>query len=443
MSESQTWATDVKMSTSRTIIRVRSISRGAACKPTRSTRPPRRTPTRRRRGRVRSAARLDHDVEADAVAELAAGALARSWPVASTASCGTERRRSGQSLGVDVDRDNASVDRSPCCARDDERADAADADHRDRLFGALCQPATAHAAQPQGAVSSQPRRRRNRPGPGGRSRPATSRTRRARRRPADRACGTRRTGSSETGDTSGSGRRRSPHRRRRGRPTRRPVTSAAEIDDAPDELVPEHDARTAEDGPVIPLRGVRATDRRANHLEHDLAGAGRAWVRDLLDADVVRPVEDSRLHVVSTRSEPSRCGSCLAPPRAPRARRASGNVAVSSGVGSMPLVAMKRIVRGHSPAEPMIPRTCSAFDCTSPISTGAVPPTSMPTRTTRAPSAAIGNAFAIAAGDTGGLDHDVEAPSVRSPRQPAPQRAAPGSIARFAPTSSPSVRRCA
>ena len=59
---------------------------------------------------------------------------------------------------------------------------------------------------------------------------------------------------------------------------------------------------------------------------------------------------------------------------------------------------MKRIVRGHSPAEPMIPRTWSAFDCTSPISTGAIPPTSIPTKTMRAPSAAIGNALAIAAG---------------------------------------------
>ena len=78
----------------------------------------------------------------------------------------------------------------------------------------------------------------------------------------------------------------------------------AESDDPPDELVSEDDARSAENGPVVPFRGVRATDRGTGHLEHDLSGRRRDRVGDVLDADVVRPVEDGRPHAISTRSGP-------------------------------------------------------------------------------------------------------------------------------------------
>ena len=104
---------------------------------------------------------------------------------------------------------------------------------------------------------------------------------------------------------------------------------------------------------------------------------------------------------------------------------------------------MKRMVRGHNPAEPMIPRTWSAFDWTSPISTGAVPPTSMPTSTTRPPSAAIGKALAIAAGAPGGLDDDVEPASAGRLRRLLATGPAAGSITALAPISSASARRCA
>ena len=67
---------------------------------------------RDRRGRrVRRAARLDHDVESDAVAELEQELGEVVAGRRSTASLRSERRRRGQPLGVDVDRDDASVRR--------------------------------------------------------------------------------------------------------------------------------------------------------------------------------------------------------------------------------------------------------------------------------------------------------------------------------------------
>ena len=78
----------------------------------------------------------------------------------------------------------------------------------------------------------------------------------------------------------------------------------AQVDHASDKLMPEHDSRAAENWAVIPLGGVRPADRRANHLQHDLAPSSWGGFRDILDADVVRAVEDRRPHELSTRSGP-------------------------------------------------------------------------------------------------------------------------------------------
>ena len=74
------------------------------------------------------------------------------------------------------------------------------------------------------------------------------------------------------------------------------------VDDATDELVPQHDAGTAENRPVIPLCGVCAADRSTENLEDDLVRAGSARIRNVLDPYVPRSVEDGRPHPVSTRS---------------------------------------------------------------------------------------------------------------------------------------------
>ena len=55
-------------------------------------------------------------------------------------------------------------------------------------------------------------------------------------------------------------------------------------------------------GAVIPLGGVRAADRSTEDLEDDLARVGCVRIRNVLDPDVPRPVEDSRSHAFSTRS---------------------------------------------------------------------------------------------------------------------------------------------
>ena len=66
----------------------------------------------RRRRRVSRAAGLDHHVEPDAIAEFT---QQRREVMAGGVDClvGAQGGRGGQPLGVDVDRDNASVDRSP------------------------------------------------------------------------------------------------------------------------------------------------------------------------------------------------------------------------------------------------------------------------------------------------------------------------------------------
>ena len=216
MSESQTWATVVKTSTSRRIIGVRSSSRGGAVQA--DEQHPSSAPRAgdRRRRRVRRAARLDHDVEADAVAELeqqlgeiSAGGV--------RGLVRAERRRGGQPLVVDVDRDDLALGRAARGARDDERADPAGSDHRDGIVRAL-----RDARERVEGDGQRLRHRRRvvvaRVGDGAADRaPATSRTRPARRRPEARACGTRRTGSSGRRDTSGSGRTRSRRPRRLGR----------------------------------------------------------------------------------------------------------------------------------------------------------------------------------------------------------------------------------
>ena len=90
----------------------------------------------RRRGCVRRAARLDDDIEPDAVGELEqqlGEILARG--VCDLA--GAKRARRGKPLLVDVDRDDAPFDRALRCAGHDERADPAGSDDRNGVAGAL------------------------------------------------------------------------------------------------------------------------------------------------------------------------------------------------------------------------------------------------------------------------------------------------------------------
>ena len=109
MSESQTWATVVKMSTSRTIIaREVELARRAVQADEEHAAAAARAGDRRGRREGRAAG-LDHDVESDAVGELeqqlgevAAGRRRRLVR--------TERGRRRQPVGVDVDRDDAPVD---------------------------------------------------------------------------------------------------------------------------------------------------------------------------------------------------------------------------------------------------------------------------------------------------------------------------------------------
>ena len=305
MSESQTCATVVTMSTSRRIIGVRSIAPGRAVQADEEHPSSAARAGDRRGGRVRRAARLDHDVEADAVAELEqqlGQVVARRRSPSRCAPSADAVASRSSSMSIATTRPSVRAAR---CARDDERADAAGADHRDGVVRTAARRGRARAGRRRAAASWPPRRRRTRRGRRGRSPPATSRTRPARRRPAGpsvRYSAHRFVRPREA--PARSDRTRSPHPRRPGRRRGRPVTSSPSVDDAPDELVPEHDARAAEDRAVIPLRGVRAADRRADHLEHDLVRRGRGRVGDVLDADVVRPVEDGRPHALSTRSGP-------------------------------------------------------------------------------------------------------------------------------------------
>jgi hypothetical protein len=77
-----------------------------------------------------------------------------------------------------------------------------------------------------------------------------------------------------------------------------------DVDHSPDELVSEYDARAAEDGSMIPLRRVRATDRCADHLEHDLVRLRPGQVGNILDSDIARPAEYGCPHAISTRFGP-------------------------------------------------------------------------------------------------------------------------------------------
>jgi hypothetical protein len=78
----------------------------------------------------------------------------------------------------------------------------------------------------------------------------------------------------------------------------------ADLGDTSDELVPEHNGWAAENRAMIPFRCIRATDRSAEHFEHDVTGSWSRRIRDVLYPDVTRPVEDRRSHALSTRSGP-------------------------------------------------------------------------------------------------------------------------------------------
>jgi hypothetical protein len=55
--------------------------------------------------------------------------------------------------------------------------------------------------------------------------------------------------------------------------------------------------------PMRELGGIAAADRGAADLEDHLVGSRGAWIRDLLDANVARPMEDGGPHLA--RSDPS------------------------------------------------------------------------------------------------------------------------------------------
>jgi len=93
----------------------------------------------RRRRRVSRSACLDHDVEPDAVRELLQQAR-ELLPRRVDHLVGTQRGGGDEPLRVDVDGDHTSVDHSTRSARDDEGADAANADDGDRLLRSLRDP---------------------------------------------------------------------------------------------------------------------------------------------------------------------------------------------------------------------------------------------------------------------------------------------------------------
>ena len=108
MSESQTCATVVKMSISRTIIAVRSITPGSAVQSDEKYASPAARTGDCRGGCVSRPAGLDHDVESDPVAQLEQE-FGQVVPRRVRDLLRSERGRRCQSFVIDVDRDNAAV----------------------------------------------------------------------------------------------------------------------------------------------------------------------------------------------------------------------------------------------------------------------------------------------------------------------------------------------
>ena len=301
MSESQTWATVVKMSTSRRIMRVRSMGRGAPCRPSSSTRPPRRVAAIAAAGA--SGAPLASITMSNPAPSGARAAALRGPPRSRSRS---RRLRGRAPLQGDPRRCRSrrrALRQRAGRARHEERADAARADHGDGVGRSLRDPGErverdgerlrhrrrVVVALPRNRVADRRRRRHVLGEPAVHLKPERP-VLGTQVRPSSQAPGTAATRDPGPGDD--------------------PVADAqgrdliADPDDTPHELVPEDHAGAAEDGAVIPFRGVRAADRRAGHLEHDLRRSRLGRFGNALDPDVTRPVEDGRLHGISTRSGP-------------------------------------------------------------------------------------------------------------------------------------------
>src|SRR3954452_5522725 len=211
-------------------------------------------------------------------------------------------------------------------------------------------------------------------------------------------------------------------------------------DNAAGELVPEHDGRAAQDRALGQLGGIGGAERRPRHLDHHLAGTRRARVRARLDPDVARAPVHRRVHALMwtfTLVAVSRAASSAS------SADASGNRAVTIAVGSAPPEARKRIVAGHSPADPMIPCSRSAFDWIRPRSAETDDPIAIPTKTTRAEWPASTTADAIAAGaPAASMTTSKPRPAVTSATA-SEKSAAVGSSAASAPSSVPRLRRWA